>query len=102
MGKAIIKDTRTDQERKTHTWAVIGTDTFLSGYGDAHGKISYAGWAFDTMDIGGKILKWVKSRGDMKRIRVVNLKTYRPRGSVHITIYCPRPGKHPVFWQDDI
>ena len=38
-------DDRTPDEIKTHIWIVAGTDSFLSGWGEAKGGVSYAGWA---------------------------------------------------------
>jgi len=39
-------DDRTTDQHATHRLAVIGTDSFMSGWGGAEGGASYAGWAF--------------------------------------------------------
>ena len=87
---AVIKDDRTDEQRKTHTWLVIGTDTFLSGWGGATGGASYAAWACKPEE-RNECLTWVEGRSDMKRIRETydNLNhPYRPSSScAHLHIY---------------
>ncbi len=81
----IIVDERTDAQRETHTWAVVGTDTFLSGWGGATDGESYAAWAttYDNLDATERM---VLARVDMRRVRVVSLKGYRPRAA-HTHIY---------------
>ena len=87
----IVKDDRTNAQKLTHQWAVIGTDRILSHWGKAFGGMSYAGWAFDRSGKHGKRtqdewLEWVKSRADMQRVRLVYLPTYRPTAA-HTHIY---------------
>ncbi len=80
-------DDRTEEEKKTHKLAVIGTDSFMSGWGMASGGVSYAGWAFRDGDYS-KALAWINSRSEMKRVRVVSLDDYRPRAAhTHIYVY---------------
>ena len=81
----MVKDRRTEEEKGTHTLAVVGTDDFMSGWGDAKGGASFAAWAFKDGDYA-RCLSWVESRGDMKRIRIVSLKDYRPKAA-HTSIY---------------
>jgi len=81
-----LVDDRTDEQRKTHKLAVIGTDTFMSGWGQADSGLSYAGWAFKDGD-EEKCLSAVEGRSDMKRVRVVILDGYRATGATHCHIY---------------
>ncbi|MAH49846.1 hypothetical protein CMI37_28760 [Candidatus Pacearchaeota archaeon] len=85
----IFVDDRTEEEKKTHRLAVVGTDTFMSGWGQAEGGVSYAGWAF-TPAQESKAITRIESRGDMKRVRVVMLDGYRPSGVGHCHIYVYR------------
>jgi hypothetical protein len=82
-----IQDDRSAEERITHPLAVVGTDTFLSGWGEATGGVSYAAWACQAKDVT-EVRDWVKSRSDMIRVRVVSLNGYHPRGNGHLHIYC--------------
>lgn len=82
----IFKDDRTPEQMKTHTLAVMGTDSFMSGWGDAMDGLSYAGWACTPDDLK-HVYAWVRSRSDMKRVRVVTLGGYRPAGAAHTHIY---------------
>jgi hypothetical protein len=81
----IIQDDRTPEQKATHTWLVIGTDSFLSGWGKAQDGVSIAAWACRPSD-RSKVLAWVESRSDMKRVREVS-GDYRPKGSGHCHIY---------------
>lgn len=84
-----IQDDRTPEQRKTHTWLVIGTDRCLSGWGKARGGASIAAWACDPND-RDKVLRWVESRSDMKRVRESSEfggRRYRPKGVGHCHIY---------------
>jgi len=81
----IYQDERTDEQKLTHRFAVIGTDAFMSGWGGAEGGVSYAGWAFQEKDYA-QCLSAVASRRDMRRGRVVDLSTYRPKAA-HTHIY---------------
>ena len=87
----IIQDDRTDDQKKTHQWLVVGTDSFMSGWGEAKGMVSYAAWA-TTQEGLNDTLCWVERRGDMKRIRVV-YGDYKPKGKVHLHIYVSKQGK---------
>ena len=40
-----LVDDRTPEQKKSHSWLVIGTDSFMSGWGKASGGKSYAAWA---------------------------------------------------------
>lgn len=86
----IRKDDRTPEQQKTHTWLVVGTDSFLSGWGLAENGTSIAAWAVDPTDFHGRAdcLDWVSNRGDMKRVREVSERdrAYRPN-CAHLHIY---------------
>ena len=78
-------DDRTSEEMKTHQIIVAGTDSFMSGWGEAKGGVSYAGWACRLADVY-KVERWVHSRSDMKRVRIVG-SDWRPKGVGHTHIY---------------
>lgn len=80
-----IQDDRTDAQKLTHTWLVVGTDKFMSGWGKATGGNSYAAWA--CLPEHSRIVRnWVESRGDMRRVREVS-GNYLPSGRGHLHIY---------------
>ena len=81
----ILQDDRTAAEIKSHSCLVIGTDPFLSGWGEARGGVSYAAWACRPDDLD-KVYSWVTARKDMKRVRVTSGKYY-PKGVGHFHIY---------------
>lgn len=94
-----IQDDRTTEQKFTHRWLVIGTDSFLSGWGKAEGGQSYEAWAYKPIN-RDKVLRWVKARSDMKRVREAvdnggNLR-YRPSGPGHCHIYVVDDG-HPAL-----
>lgn len=81
------QDDRTPVQLATHRWAWGGTDRFLSGWGRAQGGQCYAFWAYQDGD-GPACEAWVRSRGDMLRVRQVRLSNYRlPAGPGHCHIY---------------
>lgn len=88
-----FEDDRTDSQRQTHNVLIVGTDSFLSGWGGARGGTSVAAWACQPKH-ARTVLDWVQSRSDMKRVRVIHEngrenRKYRPRGGcVHFHIYC--------------
>ena len=83
-----IQDERTQEEMKEYCWLVLGTDSYMSGWGLAEGGLSYAVWACKGKDVD-QVEKWVKSRSDMKRVRVVHdpKGKYSPKGKGHCAIY---------------
>ena len=90
----IIEDDRTQEQKETHTCLIIGTDRFMSGWGKAENGVSYAVWACEEKD-SPKVLEWVKSRKEMKRIREVfetSKSKYRPKGKGHCHIYVVTEG----------
>ena len=88
-----LVDDRTAEEKKTHRLAVVGTDSFMSGWGHAKNGMSYAGWAFKDGEYAS-CLRDVNARGDMKRVRVVILDGYRPHAThTHIYVWKRRNGE---------
>ena len=84
-----LRDDRTADEMLTHDTIVLGTDSFMSGWGEcANGGVSYAGWACRVDDVD-TVERWVRSRSDMKRVRIVD-GNYRPssriKGDCHIYV----------------
>jgi hypothetical protein len=84
----IVKDDRTDEQKKTHTWIIAGTDKFMSGSSFAKGGKSIAAWACEPKN-RAQVLNWVESRTDMKYVREVceSDRRYRPQGQGHCHIY---------------
>ena len=91
----IIKDDRTPEQKKTHTVMVVMTDSFMSGWGAARGGSSVAGWACASSENVMDCEKWVRSRTDAKRVRVVldSPRRYRPKNAKHFHIYVWKEGK---------
>lgn len=84
----VIKDDRTEEQKRTHVWGVVGTDSFMSGWGEAKDGYSYAVWSCpNDMAKLADLERTVSHREDMKRVRVVYLPDYRPRGAAHVHIY---------------
>ena len=88
------EDDRTIEERTSHWLAVVGTDSFMSGWGGAAGGASYAAWACRPDDVR-TVEQWVSSRREMRRVRVVTLGDWRPRAA-HVHIYVVNDG-HPAL-----
>lgn len=86
----VVQDDRTDDQIVTHDRMVIALDTFMSGWGEAEGGLSYAAWAF-IPDDEVACRQWVEGRGDMKNVEVVDT-LYRPRSrrAKHLHIYVYR------------
>lgn len=85
---AKIEDDRTALQKITHRWLVIGTDKFMSGWGEARGGLSYAAWAC-TEDKLRDTECWVEQRKDMLRVRrVFDDGKYKPGSRcAHLHIY---------------
>jgi hypothetical protein len=88
----IQHDERTEAEHETHPLAVVMTDAFMSGWGKAEGGASFAAWACRPDDVDA-VERWVRRRGEARRVRVVTLKGWKPQAA-HTTVYVVRPG-HP-------
>ena len=89
----IHEDDRTPEQRKTHTVLVVMTDSFLSGWGQAAGGTSVAAWATSSTEETAAAERWVRNRGDAKRVRVVydSPRRYRPRRAAHFHVYVWTP-----------
>ena len=83
-------DDRTPDQRLTHNLAVVGTDKFMSHWGQAKDGYSYAAWAFQDGEYA-TVLSRINARGDMKRVRLVVLDGYKARGAAHLHIYVFKP-----------
>lgn len=92
-----IEDDRTDEQRSTHRRLVVGTDRFLSGWGEAKGGVSIAAWACRDASDEFECYRWVSRRGEMSRVRVVvdqPGRRYHPRGPGHLHVYVWDPDRH--------
>lgn len=86
---ATVEDDRTEEQRQTHSVLIVGDDDFMTRWGHSCGKVgrsgkSRAAWACRPED-ADTVEKWVRSRGDMKRVRRA-ARAYAKRGD-HIHIY---------------
>ena len=104
----MIKDQRTDKEKETSNYFVMGRDTFMSGWGEAEDKLSYAVWFCETKEQYDLLLSWVKDRGDMKHVEGGDaekfdayLKTRFAYPSIvdHITLYATSK-YHPAYTEN--
>ena len=82
----ILKDERTPEQHKTHTLIVLMTDRFMSGWGQATGGYSYAGWAC-TPALLDTIEQRIRARSDAMRVRIVGGNYRPPAGPGHCHIY---------------
>lgn len=83
-------DDRTPEQRETHTIGIVARDPAMSGWGGAKGGYSRACWAVDPTGnvTPERVFDWVKARGDMQYVSMVDLRTYRPpRGTAHFHVY---------------
>lgn len=98
---AHLEDDRTDEQRATHRFGVAATDRFMSGWGGARGGSSVAIWAFPGAPdsfTAQEMERWVTARPEMRRVRIVDLRTYRPsRAVAHVHVYVANPGNHPAL-----
>lgn len=98
---ATIEDDRTDEQKTTHKFGIAATDRFMGGWGGARGGSSVAIWTTpggpDTFAMQ-ELERWVAARPEMRRVRLVDLRRYRPGRSVaHVHIYVATPGEHPAL-----
>ena len=89
----ILQDDRTEAQKATRTTIVLGTDSFMSGWGEARGGPSYAGWACKESEINA-CKSWVRSRSEMKRVRIVGGGYHPPSGPGHCHIYIWRGNEY--------
>jgi hypothetical protein len=88
MKNYIIEDDRTTDEVNNTLGFVVATDKFMSGWGKAAGR-SYVAVPFVSEEDKYKVLSRINRRSEMKRVREVYGKTYRPsmRSGDHLHIY---------------
>lgn len=92
----IRQDDRTEEEKKTHVWAVVARDKCLSGWGAARGGTSRCAWACHPEVNIDRVENWVRDRSEMRNVNVVDLRTYRPpKGTAHFHVYVCDP-THPA------
>ena len=87
----ITVDRRTEEQRKTHVWLVVGTDAGMSGWGQCKNGSSYAAWACTEQELNDCEC-WVERRGDLTRVRRVYdppHAPYKPNTSHcdHLSVY---------------
>jgi len=68
MGKYV--DDRSEEQKRTHTILITATDSFMSGWGEATNGFSKCAWACRPDQDWKKVYDWVKSRSDMKHVKV--------------------------------
>ena len=96
----IRKDDRTPEQEMSHRLLVVGTDSFMSGWGEARNGASYAAWAC-TYAQHATVRRWVRNRSEMKRVRdTVDMPGFRYRPNpdlcAHLHIYVVEDG-HPAL-----
>lgn len=84
-----VVDDRTPEQRQTHTVLIVGDDGFMTRWGHHCGMVgksgkSRAAWAC-TPDKADAVERWVRARGDLKRVRRA-VRVYPKRGD-HIHVY---------------
>ena len=92
MTKKQIQDDRINKWK--HNNLVVMQDTFMSGWGEAEGGLSYAAWACTDEHLD-QVLEWVESRSDSKNVSVQD-KDYVPQFAAHFHIYEVNDG-HPAL-----
>lgn len=80
-----ICDNRSAAQKHTHTVLVMGTDTFLSGWGRALNGASIAAWACTPDDVPA-VRAWVESRSDIRDV-TVEWDENLPDDCVQLSIY---------------
>ncbi len=85
----IYVDDRTPDQKRTHTIIVLMTDRFMSGWGQAAGGPSYAGWACRP-EQADAIEQCIRARSDARRVRVVRGNYRPPSGAGHCHVYVAR------------
>lgn len=82
----LFEDDRTEEFKSKPHIIILATDSFMSGWGGAGDGPSYAGWACDSCQ-EYQVERWVRSRSEMKRVRVVGSDYKPPSGPGHCHIY---------------
>lgn len=90
------EDRRTEKQKKTHNWAVVARDKFMSGWGKADDGASRIAWACGPGVDLDRVFNWVDARHEMIYVNIVDLNTYRPpSGTAHFSIH-PCNENHPA------
>lgn len=81
------QDDRTEEQKQTHCFGIAATDKYMSDR-LCNGK-SVTIWAYPNRhDALQPLFDWIKAREEMKWVRYVDLRVYRPRKNVgHVHIY---------------
>jgi hypothetical protein len=84
-----VVDDRTDEQRQTHSVLIVGDDGFMTRWGHHCGMVgrsgkSRAAWACKPED-ADTVERWVRGRGDLKRVRRA-VRAYAKKGD-HVHIY---------------
>lgn len=84
-----IKDDRNAAEHLSHYWLVVARDLFMSGWGGAAGGASIAAWACATLPEAEACEQWVRSRREMRNVRLVRESRYYLRRirAAHVHVY---------------
>jgi len=82
----IFVDDRTPEMKDRPHMIVLATDKFMSGWGEAKGGPSFAGWAV-TFDELADVCQVVRGRREMKNVRLVGANYRPPGGPGHCHIY---------------
>jgi hypothetical protein len=94
-----LEDDRTEEQKATHTLAIVARDKCMSGWGGARGGASRAAWAIDPRGEVNpdRVERWVRSRKEMQYVNLVDLRTYRPpKGTAHFHVYVVADNSHPA------
>lgn len=89
-----LVDDRKPRERKTHSVIITMIDTFMTGWGEAKGTNSLAGWACRP-EHADQVREWVENRSDSHNVREEDGDWTPPNGT-HCHIYVVNPG-HPAL-----
>jgi len=92
--KSRVNDRRSDDQINTLTVLVYGTDSFLSGWGQAADGISVAAWACRPED-APLVEAWVDRREDVFDVDVC-YDSWPKRRFAHLSIY-PVTENHPAL-----
>lgn len=81
-------DDRTEEQKKTHYFAVVARDKFMSGWGPCKNGHSRCGWVCASIEDAERMFKWVSNRSEMRNVNIVDMRKYRaPRGTAHFHLY---------------
>lgn len=88
MKNFIIEEDRTAEEVQKTIGFVVATDKFMSGWGNAEGR-SLIAVPFTSEEDREKVLRRIARRSEMKRVRTVRGKEFKPRlnSGDHLHIY---------------